>query len=197
MAKSKKTTKPTKSVAAETKVRRVEADENNQGSPIRGLIIIALLILGLLLIYNAFARDVADEAAVTDEQSKTEAANKDSEKKDDEKKDDKVADQAQPSSVSATTVKETDKAYEYVVGEGESYTTLARRAVASVDSKLTTAERVAAETKLSQDAGGEWLNAGQDLALTKEKVRAAVDWAKGLSEQDKAAWQPWADLVAW
>lgn len=194
MAKSKKATK---SAATETKVRRVEADEETGGSFVRGIIIIALLILGLFLVYNAFARDTADEAAVVDQESKTEDANKD--KKTTENKDDKKTtnNPSQSSTATATVVKETDTVYEYTIGEGESYTTLARRAVASIDGSLSPAERVAAETKLTQDAGGEWLGVGQELSLTKATVREAVDWAKNLGVEQKAAWQPYADLVAW
>jgi hypothetical protein len=92
---------------------------------------------------------------------------------------------------------ETDTAYNYVVSEGESYTTIARQAVARIGSGLTPAERVAAETKLATDANAEWLNVGQNLTLEKSAVKAAVDYAKGLSAEEKAAWQPYADLVAW
>lgn len=193
MAKSKKATKPT---ATKTKVRRVESDEEAGGSLLRGIIVIALVILGLFMIYNTFARDTVEDAVVTDKESKTEDAKKD-DKADKSDKEKAAHDATQPGAVPSTTVNETDTAYEYTAGEGESYTTLARRAVTSVASGLTPAERVAAETKLAQDAGAEWLNAGQDLSLTKDAVRKAVDWAKGLSDEQKAAWQPYADLVAW
>lgn len=188
MAKSKKVAKSNQSVAAETKVRRVEADGDDRSALIRGIIVIAVLILGLFLIYSAFAGDQSgDEAAVTDEESKTE---------DDEEAKDTDEPKAEEST-NGTTVTETDQGYDFVVGEGESYTTMARRAIASADDSLTTAQRVAAETKLAQDAGAEWLNLGQELSLTKENINAAVEWAKGLTDEQQAAWQPYADLVAW
>lgn len=96
-----------------------------------------------------------------------------------------------------STLKETDKAYAYTVGEGDSYTTLARRAVAALDDKLTPAERVAAETKLTNDAQMAELAVGQQVELTKDSVRAAIDWAKKLDDGQKAAWQPYADMIAW
>lgn len=97
----------------------------------------------------------------------------------------------------STVETKTADTYSYVVGSGESMTTLARRAIASVDSKLSKAERVAAETKLAQDLGGAELATGQDFKLSAKAVKSAIDWATGLSAADKAAWQPWADQIAW
>lgn len=189
MAKSKKATK---SESTGTKVRRVEVEETRNSSLIRDVLILAALILGLFLLYNAFADDASNgEAAVSEEDSKTEQTKGDQAAEADK---DKASAQT---NTGDTVVNETDKAYNFTVGAGESYTTMARRAVASLDGKLSAAERVAAETKLTQDAGAELLNLGQDLELSKETVRGAIDWAKGLSDEQKAAWQPYADLVAW
>lgn len=211
MAKSRKTTTrstrkdtaPRTSAAERTRVRRVEADTADNGSPLKGIIIIILLILGLWLLFSLVSgwregQNGTDESANNNEDARVE----DSEGETDEAADENGADADQQPAAAGdqaveTTVDETDDGYAYTVGTGESYTTMARRAVASVDGNLSPAERVAAETKLTQDAGGEWLNAGQDLSLTKDTVRAAVDWAKGLSDGEKAAWQPYADLVAW
>lgn len=96
-----------------------------------------------------------------------------------------------------TVATESDEAYNYQAGTGESFTTLARRAIAQADSGLSAAERVAAETKLAQDANAELLETGQDVELAKSDVKAAIDWAKSLSDDAKAAWQPYADQVAW
>lgn len=96
-----------------------------------------------------------------------------------------------------TSLDETTAAYEYVAGTGESYTALARQAVAKLDAKLTPAERVAAETKLSEEAGMPYLEIGQRVSMKKEAVGAAVKWAKSLTTQEKASWQYYADQVSW
>lgn len=189
---------PRKSAPAETKVRRAEAEvKTDETSPvIRNVIIVVLLLLGLYLLINFISgkkdQDSGDKAG-KEESSKVEDS-KDDAKNSGTTKNEKAATGNLPA---GTTVSETDKAYTYTVGEGESYTTLARRAVAGIGGSLTPAERVAAETKLTTDAGADWLNVGQSVVLDKATVRAAVDWAKGLSSEEKAAWQPYADLVAW
>ena len=90
-----------------------------------------------------------------------------------------------------------DESYDYKAGEGDSYTSLARRAVSTVNSQLSPVERVAAETRLAQAAGAEMLAVGQKVAFDKATVEAAVKWAQSLSAEEKATWQPYADMVAW
>lgn len=186
---------PRESVAPKTEVRRVEADRTTDSSIVRNIVIVVLVLIGLYFLMNLISNrdDKGDDGKTADDTSQVEDADK---TQDDGKKSE--AEKTTPGNLPAdTTVNETDKAFNYTVGEGESFTTLARRAVASTDSKLTTAERVAAETKLTTDAGAEMLAIGQGVTLSKDTVRAAVDWAKSLSSEEKAAWQPYADLVAW
>lgn len=190
MAKVKK--KTTKSAPAETRTRRVQVEPTGNDSLIRKIVIIILVLIGLYLLLTFISGQQDDNGEkTTDDKGSSEVKESDDAT---EKDDEDTKAEAEPN---GTSTKETDKEFTYVVGEGESYTTMARRAVASMDSGLTTAERVAAETRLTTDANAQWLNSGQDLTLSKETVRAAVDWAKSLSEGEKAAWQPYADLVAW
>jgi len=199
MAKSKrKTTKKIQEAEVvepvETRARRQE--DESEGRPlVRTAVVVVLVLLGLYLLLNL----VSDDQQTSDQA--TEDAETSQVKESDEPADtgeepvaEEPASEGQPT---GTTVTETESEYSYAVGEGESYTTIARRAIASIDSGLTPAERVAAETKIVSDTNAEWLNAGQNLALSKDTVRAAVDWAKSLSDEQKAAWQPYADLVAW
>lgn len=190
MAKAKK--KTTKSASAETRTRRVEVEPSNNDSLIRKIIIIVLVLIGLYLLLNFVSgwQDDKGEKAADDKGSSEVEKSDEADKKDNT--DTKT--EAEPNGTSSS---ETDTEFSYVVGEGESYTTMARRAVASIDGTLSTAERVAAETRLTTDANAQWLNRGQDLTLSKDTVRAAVDWAKSLSAEQKAAWQPYADLIAW
>jgi len=74
---------------------------------------------------------------------------------------------------------------------------LARKAIAKADSNLSHAERVAAETKLTQDADASYLEIGQAVTIAKSDVKSAVTWAKALSDEQKAAWQYYADQIAW
>ncbi len=97
----------------------------------------------------------------------------------------------------ATFALESDADYTYLAGAGESYTVLARQAIAKTDSELTTAERVAAETCLTQNAGAPLLEIAEEVVIAKADVQAAVDWAKALSSSDKADWQYYADQVDW
>lgn len=204
MAKSKKrTVRREEEVVApdEVQERYDAAEEPDRRSPLAKVIIILLILLGLYLIVS-FISDrqdgSGDKAAKDDESSKVEKSDK-ADKDDKDKKAD-TADKAASDSenlANGTRVEETDKEFSFTVGGGESYTTLARRAIASADSKLSHAERVAAETKLVNDANAEWLNEGQNLTVSKDAVRAAIDWAKSLSAEQKAVWQPYADMIAW
>lgn len=85
--------------------------------------------------------------------------------------------------------------YSYTASAGDSYTYLARQVVAIAGGGLSPAQRVAAETKLTQDAGAPLLEIGQSIEFDQATVKAAVDWAASLSGADEAAWQPYADLV--
>ena len=189
MAKAKK--KITKSVPVETRTRRVEVESNDNDSLIKKIIVVGLVLLGLYLLLNYVSGWQNDQdEKTTDDKGSSEVEKADD--KSDDKKDDKNTTGTDP-----TKGQETDQTFTYVAQGGESYTTLARRAVAAIDAGLTPAERVAAETKLTAEANAEWLNEGQAVTLRKDAVRAAVTWAKGLNAEQKAVWQPYADLIAW
>ena len=194
---------PKKKKAATKVTRTTEKSESSPSIMRTVIVVIALLIgLGALGYYiNTTRSDTAD----SDESSQvTESENGDESATGDESDQEAATGDEQDTSENApqtetgeTTASETDTAYAYTVGNGESYTNLARLAVADADSGLSTAERVAAETKLTQDAGAQMLEVGQSVELSKEAVNAAVEYAKNLSAEQKAAWQPYADLVAW
>ena len=199
MAKSKKKTvqreeKVNRSMPSEVRERRDQVDESDNRSFIGKIVIVVLVLIGLYLIVS-FIADQRNDNSEKSKDDKTSQVKKDDKETDDDDATD--VDSETQDNDNGTRVEETDKQFTFTVGSGESYTTIARQASADTDSKLTHAERVAAETKLVSEAGAEWLNEGQSLALTKDAVKAAIDWAKGLSDADKAAWQPYADLIAW
>ncbi len=177
-------------------------NEHTTTSNLTQKVIIAIMVLAVVLGFWYLATQKKSDSNKAADSSKQEAKS-DDKKTDaaaaltDQQKADKARAAAAAGQAVSTVETKTDDTYSYVVGDGESITTLARRAITSVDSKLSKAERVAAETKLAQDAGSAELVAGQDYKLTTKTVKAAIEWAKGLSAADKAAWQPWADMIAW
>lgn len=152
------------------------AEEQNSSSSKRLIIVAAVAVLGLIGV-SMFLQPKDITVKESENDSKQEQA--DDESKSDEKKADENS----------------QSVYSYTAAAGDSYTVLARQAVAVAGSDLTAAERVAAETKLTQDAGEPYLEVGQSVRLEKDTVTAAVEWAKSLSEAEKAAWQPYADMV--
>lgn len=193
MAKSKKSTKTAKPKKSETKVRKVQQTQSSN-SFWRTALVVAGLILGLLLLYSAFTNNQTDENSEADDSLIEDAE----QSQDAETSSEPAENQSAPSGLAeGTTVTETDEAYEYVAGAGESLTVIARQAVAQLDGSLSSAQRVAAETRLAQQAGGQLLDISQNVAISKESVSQAVEWAKSLTEEQQLAWQPYADLVAW
>lgn len=187
---------PREAEIIETEVHDSEADSAGINPAIKNIIILVLVLLGLYLLFSFISNQGNQEGQDTTTESESSQVEESEEVAEGSEEADNGGAASEGRS-DDTTVSETDESYIYAIGEGESYTSTARRAVTSIDSGLTPAERVAAETRLATDAGAGWLNAGQNLALMKDEVHAAVGWAKSLSNEQKAAWQPYADLVAW
>lgn len=176
------------------------SDSLDRQSIIILIVLAACLFAGYIWLAGGGAPQVSDNKAVP-EDSKTDDAEKPGE---DESK---VVDRNQAArlareaamrgEVSESAVEESDDKFVYVVGSGESYTGLARRSVAAINNELSPAERIAAETKLTQDAGAQYLDAGQEVIISKKDVEVAIKWAQNLSDEHKAAWKPYADLVDW
>lgn len=83
--------------------------------------------------------------------------------------------------------------YTYIAQPGDSYSVLARKAVQSygiVESvDLRRAQIIAAETRLTIDAGSVELNQGQDVVIDRADVVAAVEAAQKISDDEIASWQ--------
>lgn len=82
---------------------------------------------------------------------------------------------------------------------GDSYTGVVRGAITAYlkDSgvKATAAQRIAAETFLTQDAGAPVLEIGQKVTVQKDDVANAVKKATSLSASDLAAWEVYVPNV--
>ena len=78
---------------------------------------------------------------------------------------------------------------------GDSYTGMARQAVAKADGGLSAAQKVAAETFLAEAAGFPRLEIGQAVTIKASDVAQAVTRAKALTASELAAWEYWAGMV--
>lgn len=141
--------------------------------------VVLAVIVGILVI--GAVQNSRTDAPANSEESKQQAENKDQTKESEEK---------QP-----------DEQYVYTTKGGDSYTVMAREAVKryAVDSKvaLNPAQAVAAETELVTVAGSPELEIDQQVTLSSEAVKSAVEKAAKLTAEQQAAWRPYADLVAW
>lgn len=108
------------------------------------------------------------------------------------KTDQSSAKEAQPADVS-------DERYVYTAQPGDSYTTMARKAIqtygARTNTTLTHAQIVAAETFLTQAARSPELLVGQKVTFKTDVVKMHVDKARKLDSATIAAWQMYVPYV--
>ena len=140
---------------------------------------------------------VAAALPVQTETTDTNSAEAKSTKSDDTKTQSKDAQQSSPAPSKTETADTADSSL--TAAAGDSYTTLARAAIAKASERskttLNAAQKVAAETYLSEAAGFPALEIGQDISLPASAVDAAIAKAAALSAADQAAWQTYADDV--
>lgn len=100
--------------------------------------------------------------------------------------------EAQPADVS-------DERYVYTAQPGDSYTTMARKAIQTygvrTDTKLTHAQIVAAETFLTQAARSPELLVGQKVTFKTDVVKMHIDKARKLDATAVTAWQMYVPCV--
>ena len=79
---------------------------------------------------------------------------------------------------------------------GDSYTLLAREAVkAAAAGSLSDAQKIAAETYLTSQAGFPELVVGQNVTFGSSTVQDALKFARGLTAEQQAAWQAYVPAV--
>lgn len=95
--------------------------------------------------------------------------------------------------------KPSEKEFTFTATSGDAYCLFARSAIVdyadSNNIKLTSAQRIAAETFIMSDAGFPRLAIGQTVTFTSETIKNAVDKALALTPAQLALWQPYADLA--
>jgi hypothetical protein len=91
------------------------------------------------------------------------------------------------------------KAYNYVAQPGDSYSVLARKATQTygIETKtnLSEAQIIYIETNLTQDAGSPLLNQGQKVTIKESSVKAWVEKAQKLGDNEEAAWNYYVQFV--
>lgn len=91
------------------------------------------------------------------------------------------------------------ESYGYVAQPGDSYHVLARKAVQTYgienNVNLSGAQIIYAETNLAQAASLPVLSEGQAVEIAQTDVKAAIESAQALSEEDEATWDYYVQFV--
>lgn len=98
----------------------------------------------------------------------------------------------------ANTPKAKPDSYTYVVQEGDSYSIIARRAISEHGgSSLNAAEKIAAESKLVEQAGWPEVDAGQSVKIDSAALSQAINSARSMTADEQQMWQSYADDIVW
>lgn len=88
-----------------------------------------------------------------------------------------------------------------VVNAGDSYTLHARQCITTYlqahNISLTPAQRAAAESQVTTQAGSPLLEVSQTVTIANATMQQAITSAQQLSAHDQAIWQTYADTIAW
>ena len=118
-----------------------------------------------------------------------------SDKNETEKKN-KPDDKAAQSSVNKS--KPQSGSYTYVVQDDDSYAKIVRRAISEHGgSGLNPAQKIAAETKLAEQAGWPEVDTGQTIKIDSAVLSQAVSLARSMTADEQQSWQAYADGVIW
>lgn len=175
----------------------------------KGLIAVALLLALLVGVsaYNSQDSDGSSASTATAAEESQESEEKSNGESTDNKEGDKVKEESRtdeaPKETEADTEAEAEStdqsSYNYTAQPGDSYSVLARKAVQTYglvnDVRLSLAEILAAEAKLTLDANQPYLNEGQAVAINQADVKAAMDHAQGLSDEEEAVWATYVPYV--
>ena len=182
----------------------------------KGLIAIAVLLALLVGVsaYNSNKNDETNKQGAETTEQKTADKKADDKKvaasQDEKKADDTASDKSNPKQDTdksdedakqkeEDSAEDTNDTYAYTAQPGDSYSVLARKAVQTYglvnNVKLSLAEILAAEAKLTTDASAEYLNEAQSVNISQSDVKAAIDHAQGLSDDEEAAWAEYVPYV--
>ena len=134
------------------------------------------------------AEQTPKEPVASDEQTNTEAVAP------------APAEQTKPQTNPNPNTPKPDKAnYTYIARNGDSFVQMARASIdlyaKSTNTSMTPAQRVAAETLLMDRAGSPELDVEQQVTLSADDVKKAVEEAQSLSDDELDGWDYFADQI--
>lgn len=98
----------------------------------------------------------------------------------------------------ANTPKTKPDSYTYVVQEGDSYSIIVRRAISEHGgSSLSSAQKIATEAKLVEQAGWPEVDAGQSIKIDSAALSQAISSARSMTADEQQMWQSYADDIVW
>lgn len=107
-------------------------------------------------------------------------------------------DQSKNSQPPADKPKSQSSGYTYTVQDGDSYSTVIRRAISEHGgASLNAAQKIAAETKLVEQAGWPEVDAGQSVKIDSTALSQAVSSARAMTADEQQSWQAYADDIVW
>ena len=141
---------------------------------------------------NNIDTDTEKRAANTDAQNNK--VNNAEKKKNTADAKDKSQNTQQPANIPKTK----PDSYTYVVQEGDSYSIIARRAINEHGgSSLSSAQKIAAEAKLVEQAGWPEVDAGQSVRIDSAALSQAISSARSMTADEQQMWQSYADDIVW
>lgn len=88
--------------------------------------------------------------------------------------------------------------YTYTVQDGDSYSIIVRRAISEHGgSSLSSAQKIAAEAKLVEQAGWPEVDAGQSIKVDSIALSQAISLARSMTADEQQMWQSYADDIVW
>lgn len=141
---------------------------------------------------NNIDTDTEKRAANTDAQNNK--VNNAEKKKNTADAKDKSQNTQQPANIPETK----PSSYTYTVQDGDSYSTIIRRAISEHGgSSLNAAQKIAAEAKLVEQAGWPEVDAGQSVKIDSAALSQAISSARSMTADEQQMWQSYADDIVW
>jgi len=107
-------------------------------------------------------------------------------------------DKSQSTQQPANVPKTKPSSYTYTVQDGDSYSTIIRRAISEHGgSSLNAAQKIAAESKLVEQAGWPEVDAGQSVKVDSIALSQAINSARSMTADEQQMWQSYADDIVW
>lgn len=160
-----------------------------------------LIVVAAVLVVGIGLATTSNNNSATEPADQQVTAQNDTEANQNQPQEEPAADSGNDQSVDTSNDQpaETGNQYHYVAQAGDSYSKMARKAVQTYgivnDVNLSLAEIIAAETRLTKNAGDPMLEIGQKVSFKQADVQAAVEYAQGLSDSAEDLWATYVPFV--